>query len=98
MYEMVGWHHQFNGHESLAQTLRDCEGQGGLACCSPWGCKELDTIEHLSNTNNNPKIHWGQGLWTHSRLSPGGQGCLNLLQERQPLPGPKSGLLSNTQK
>ena len=36
---MVGWHHQLNGHES-EQTLGDTEGQGGLACCSPWGCKE----------------------------------------------------------
>ena len=36
--EMVGWHHQFNGHE-LGQTLGVGEGQGGLACCSPWGHK-----------------------------------------------------------
>ena len=35
---MVGWHHQFNGHE-LGQTLGDGEGQGGLACFSPWGHK-----------------------------------------------------------
>ena len=34
--EMVGWHHQFNGHE-LGQTLEDSEGQRGLVCCSPWG-------------------------------------------------------------
>ena len=34
--EMVGWHHQCNGHE-LGQTLGDGEEQGGLACCSPWG-------------------------------------------------------------
>ena len=33
--EMVGWHHQLNGHE-LEQTLGDGEGQGNLACCSPW--------------------------------------------------------------
>ena len=33
---MVTWYHQFNGHE-LEQTLRDGEGQGGLACCSPCG-------------------------------------------------------------
>ena len=33
---MVGWHHQFNGHE-LGQTLEDSEGQRGLVCCSPWG-------------------------------------------------------------
>ena len=42
--EMVGWHHQLNGHE-FEQALGDGEGQGGLACCSPWGHKELDTIE-----------------------------------------------------
>ena len=46
--EMVGWHRQFNGHES-EHTPRDCEGQGSLACCSPWGCKELDMTERLNN-------------------------------------------------
>ena len=40
--EMVGWHHWLNGHES-EQTPGDSEGQGSLECCSPWGCKELDT-------------------------------------------------------
>ena len=40
--EMVGWHHRFNGHES-EQAPGDSEGQGSLECCSPWGCKELDT-------------------------------------------------------
>ena len=40
--EMVGWHHQLNGHE-FEQTPRDAEGQGSLACCSPWGRKEPDT-------------------------------------------------------
>ena len=40
--EMVGWHHRLNGHE-LGQTLGDGEGQGGLACCSPEGHKELHT-------------------------------------------------------
>ena len=44
---MVGWHLQSNGHE-LGQTLGDGEGQGGVACCSPWNCKELDTTEQLS--------------------------------------------------
>ena len=46
--EMVGWHHQLNGHE-FDQTLGDGEGQGSLACCSPWGHKEPDTIEPVSN-------------------------------------------------
>ena len=39
--EMVGWHHQLDGDE-FEQTLGDDEGQGRLACCSPWGRKELD--------------------------------------------------------
>ena len=37
--EMVGWHHQFNGHE-FEQAPGDRAGQGSLACCSPWGHKE----------------------------------------------------------
>ena len=40
--EMVGWHHQLNGHK-FESTLRDSEGQGSLVCSSPWGRKELDT-------------------------------------------------------
>ena len=39
--EMVGWHHGVNGQE-FEQTLGDGEGQGSLACCRPWGHKELD--------------------------------------------------------
>ena len=41
--EMIGWHHQFNGH-ALWQTLGDGEGQGRLACFSLWGCEESDTL------------------------------------------------------
>ena len=41
--EMFGWHHQLNGHE-FEQAPKDCEGQGTLACCSPWGRKELKMI------------------------------------------------------
>ena len=51
--EMVGWHHQFNGHE-FEQPPRDGEGQGSLACCSPWGCEESDmTWQMNSNTELN---------------------------------------------
>ena len=39
--EMVGWHYQLNGHE-FEQILGDSEGQGSLACCSPWGHKQSD--------------------------------------------------------
>ena len=44
---MVGWHHRPDGHES-EQALGVGEGQGRLACCSPWGCKELDVTERLN--------------------------------------------------
>ena len=47
--EMVGWRHPFNGHE-FEQILRVGDGQGGLACCSPWGWKELATTEQLNWT------------------------------------------------
>ena len=50
-YEIVGWHHQFNGHE-FKPTPGDSEGQGSLACCSPWDHKELDTTEKLNNNKN----------------------------------------------
>ena len=39
--EMVGWHHQLNGHK-FEQAVGDGEGPGSLACCSPRGCKESD--------------------------------------------------------
>ena len=45
--EMVGWHHQLNGHE-LEQAPGVGDGQGGLACGSQWGRKESDTTEQLS--------------------------------------------------
>ena len=44
--EMVGWHHQLNGHE-FERTPRVSDGQESLACCSSWGCRELDTTEQL---------------------------------------------------
>ena len=45
--EMVGWHHQLDGHEfELAPGVGD--GQGSLARCSPWGCRELDKIVRLN--------------------------------------------------
>ena len=45
--EMVGWHHRLNGHE-FEQAPRVGDGQRSLACCSPWGCKELNTAERLN--------------------------------------------------
>ena len=55
--EMVGWHHQVNGHE-FEQTPGDGEGQGSLACCSPWGRKELDmTKQQQKKTKTTTKPH-----------------------------------------
>ena len=45
--EIVGWHHQLNEHE-FEQTPGVCARQESLACCSPWGQKELDTSEQLN--------------------------------------------------
>ena len=45
--EMVGWHHQLNGHE-FEQALGVGDGQGSLACYSLWGGKESDTTERLN--------------------------------------------------
>ena len=47
--EMVGWHHQPNGPE-FEQTPGNGEGQGSLACCSPWDRKESDMTERLNNS------------------------------------------------
>ena len=46
--EMVGSHHQLSGDE-FEQVLGVGDGQGSLACFSPWGCKELDVTELLNN-------------------------------------------------
>ena len=57
--EVVGWHHQFNGHEVM-QTPGGGEGQGGLVCCSLWGRKESDMTEQLNNQlifNNIQKLY-----------------------------------------
>ena len=64
---MVGWHHQLSGHES-EQTPGDSEGQGSLACCSPWGLKESDTTERWNNRTFPsvlPAESWGlrECLW-----------------------------------
>ena len=45
--EMVGWHHRLNGHE-FEQAPGVGDGQGSLACCSPWGRKESDMTERLN--------------------------------------------------
>ena len=45
--KMVGWHHRLDGYE-FEQALEVGDGQEGLASCSPWGRKDLDTTEQLN--------------------------------------------------
>ena len=59
--EMARWHHQLDGHEfEWAPGVGD--GQGSLACCSPWGCKELDTTKRLNWTDGRD---WLRGKLGH---------------------------------
>ena len=61
--EMVGWHRWLNGHEfERAPEIGD--GQGGLACCSPWGHKELDVAGRLNwaDVSLVPCLHVGLSL------------------------------------
>ena len=56
--EMAGWHHWLNGHE-FEWTPGVGDGQGGLACCSAWGCKESDMTELLNWTKLKANhFHW----------------------------------------
>ena len=50
--ELAGWHHRLDGHE-FEWTPWVGDGQGGLVCCSSWGCKELDMAEQLNWTELN---------------------------------------------
>ena len=62
--EMVGWHHQLDGHG---------DGQGGLTCYSPRGCKELDTTERLNRTQakGNSQVS-GPTVWSGAVQDRGG--------------------------
>ena len=52
---MAVWHHQLNGHE-FGQASGVDDGQGSLACCSPWDCKESDTTRQLNNNKKGRSI------------------------------------------
>ena len=58
--EMIGWSYRLNGHE-FERALGVGDGQGSLACCSPWGRKESDTTERLNNKE-------GGGQWVEEDL------------------------------
>ena len=61
--EVVGWHHQLNGHE-FAQTLGDGEGQGSLVCCSPRGFR----VGHGLGTQQQQQEAWWVTLLLASTL------------------------------
>ena len=65
---MVGWHHQLNGHE-FEQTPENGQGQGSLACCSPWGYKESDVLE---------PIEWPKGSKASCEVWRKDQGLLSM--------------------
>ena len=74
--EMVGWHHQFNGHR-FAYTPAVGDGQGGLACCSSWGHKESDTTERQNRTDKGGVICISEVI----DISPGNlDSCLSFIQ------------------
>ena len=65
--EMVEWHHRLDGHES-EQAPGVGDGQGSLACCSPWGHKESDTTKKLNWYV--PQLLYPFSCWLTSRLLP----------------------------
>ena len=67
---MAGRHHRCNEYE-LGQTSGDGEGQGGLACCSPWGCKELDMTGQLNNWDTSSQAT----SWEGHSLTPSRHNC-----------------------
>ena len=77
--EIVGWHHQLNGHE-FEQALGDGDGQGSVACCSPWGHKELDMTNiftfHFHGKPTASIILSGENLNAFPLRSGTRQGCL----------------------
>ena len=76
--EMVGWYHQLNGPE-FEHTLGDSEGQGSLACCSPWGHKESDTTERA--TEQQQQGWCGPLSWTPIVITTSGPSMLSRLRQ-----------------
>ena len=76
---MTGWHHRLNGH-GFGWILGVGDGQGGLACCGSWGCKESDRTEQLNwtelidDSKSLPLLSLGhkdpseKGMATHSSI------------------------------
>ena len=90
--EMVGWHHRVNGHE-FEQALEAGDGQGSLACCSPWGRKESDTTEGselinpLPTSGSTPELGSFPGAGNGNLLEPTQYSCLGNSMEQKFLVG-----------
>ena len=68
---LVGWHHQLDGHE-FEQALGVGDGQGSLACCSPWGCRDRHHWETELNWTDSSSLYWfilGWNFPCHSKRS-----------------------------
>ena len=64
--KMVGWHHWLNGRE-FEQTPGDSEGQDSLACCSPWGHRELFRTEQLNKKKKQVTQYYRTGNITKTK-------------------------------
>ena len=65
--EMVGRHHRFNGLE-FDQAVGVGDGQGGLACCSPWSRKESDRTEQLNNNKKGSPFQFSLSVMVDSAM------------------------------
>ena len=77
---MVRWHHRLNGHE-FQWALGVGDSQGSLACCSPWGCKELDTTEWMNWTEAKFQCSVGSMFQMHFQLPMGLWGCNSIAND-----------------
>ena len=75
--EMIGWHHQLYGH-GFGWTLGVGDGQGGMVCCSSWGCKESDTTATELNWTEYSIVYMYHSFLIHSSAD-GHLGCFHVL-------------------
>ena len=77
--EMLGWHHRLDGHD-FEQALGVGDGQGGLACCSPWGRKESNVTERV----NDNTAHQAESRRSNQQRRTQQRNCLplSLLQQQ----------------
>ena len=96
--QMVGWHSRLNGHES-EPTPGDGEGQGSLACCSPWRRKKSDPTDRLNNNKTCEKrfVEWEHRPGKHQGKIPRARSQM-AFRSRLQSALPKGYLLSQTKR